>query len=86
MRTRYQIKEAVKTGAVILSVDPKSDAAEKHLRAGEIVTEINQEPVSDPAEAVKKIAALKDAGKKSALFIVANGHGDTRFVAVPLGE
>jgi len=86
LRTRYQIKEAVKAGAVILSVDPKSDAAEKHLRAGEIVTEINQEPVADPAEAVKKITALKDAGKKSALFIVANGRGDTRFVAVPLGE
>ncbi len=86
LRTRYQIKEAVKAGAVIVSVDPKSDAAEKRLRAGEIVTEINQEPVADPAEAVKKITALKEAGKKSALFIVANGHGDTRFVAVPLGE
>ena len=86
LRTRFQIKEAVKSGAVILSVDPHSDAAEKRLRAGEIVTEINQEPVTDAAEAVKKIAALKEAGKKSALFIVANGHGDTRFVAVPLGE
>jgi serine protease Do len=86
LRTRYQIKEAVKSGAVILSVDPHSDAAEKRLRAGEIVTEINQEPVTEPAEVVKKIAALKEAGKKSALFIVANGRGDTRFVAVPLGE
>jgi serine protease Do len=86
LRTRYQIKEAVKSGAVIVSVDPRSEAGEKHLRAGEIVTEINQESVNDPAEAVKKITALKEAGKKSALFIVANGHGDTRFVAVPLGE
>ncbi len=86
LRTRYQIKEAVKAGAVILSVDPHSDAADKHLRAGEIVTEINQEPVADPAEVVKRITALKEAGKKSALFIVANGRGDTRFVAVPLGE
>jgi serine protease Do len=86
LRTRYQIKEAVKSGAVILSVDPHSDAADKRLRAGEIVTEINQEPVAEPNDAVKKIAALKASGKKSALFVVANGHGDTRFVAVPLGE
>ncbi|BDV39969.1 serine protease [Methylocystis bryophila] len=85
-RKRYQIKEAVKSGAVILSVDPHSDAAEKRLRAGEIVTEINQESVAEPADAVKKIAALKEAGKKSALFIVANSRGDTRFVAVTLGE
>ncbi len=86
LRTRFQIKEAVKSGAVILSVDPHSDAAEKRLRPGETVTEINQEPVAEPNDAVKKIAALKQAGKKSALFIVANGHGDTRFVAVPIGE
>jgi len=27
---------------------------------------------------------LKDAGKKTALLIVANGHGDTHFVALAL--
>jgi serine protease Do len=86
LRQRFQIKDTVKTGAVIVAVDPRSDAAEKHLQPGEIVTEINQEPVADPADAVKKIKALKDAGKKSALLIVANGRGDTHFVAVPLSE
>jgi len=86
LRQRYQIKEAVKAGAVIVSIDPHSEAAEKRLQAGEVVTEINQEPVADPVEAVKKIKALKDSGKKTALFIVANGRGDTHFVAVPLGE
>jgi len=86
LRSHYQIKDTVKSGAVIVSVDPRSDAGEKHLQVGEIVTEINQEPVADPAEAVKKIKALKDAGKKTALLIVANGHGDTHFVAVPLGD
>jgi serine protease Do len=52
--------------------------------AGEILLEVNQEAVSDPADAVKKIKALKDAGKKTALLIVANGQGDTHFVALPL--
>ncbi len=84
LRNRFQIKEAVKSGAVITKVDPRSDAGEKHLQAGEIVLEINQEQVSDPADAVKKIKALKDSGKKTALLIVANGHGDTHFVALPL--
>ncbi|KAB2853917.1 MAG: PDZ domain-containing protein, partial [Bauldia sp.] len=84
LRNRYQIKENVKSGVIITGVDPRSDAAEKRLQPGEILLEINQEPVADPADAVKKVKALKDGGKKSALLIVANGQGDTHFVALAL--
>ena len=61
LRGRFQIKESVKSGAVITRVDPRSDAGEKRLQPGEIVLEINQEPVSDPADAAKKVKVLKDA-------------------------
>jgi serine protease Do len=84
LRTRYQIKDTVKSGVLITSVDPSSSAAEKRLQAGEILLEVNQEPVTDPADAVKKIKALKEAGKKTALLIVANGQGDAHFVALPV--
>jgi serine protease Do len=84
LRSRFQIKDSVKAGVVITGVDPGSDAAEKRLAAGEVLIEINQEAVSDPAEAVKKIKALKDSGKKQALLMVANGQGDTHFIAVPV--
>ena len=84
LRARYQIKDSVKNGVLITSVDPRSEAAEKRLQAGEILLEVNQEAVSDPADAVKKIKALKDAGKKTALLIVANGAGDAHFVALPV--
>ncbi len=46
--------------------------------------EINQEPVKEPADIGKKIQALKGAGKKSALLLVANGQGEVRFVALGL--
>jgi serine protease Do len=84
LRARYQIKDAVKTGVLITSVDPSSSAAEKRLQPGEILLEVNQEPVNDPADAVKKIKALKESGKKTALLIVANGQGDAHFVALPV--
>jgi serine protease Do len=84
LRSRWQIKDSVKSGVLIANVDPRSDAAEKRLQAGEVLLEINQETVADPAEAVKKIKALKDAGKKTALLVVANAQGDTHFVALPL--
>ncbi len=84
LRARYQIKDTVKSGVLITAVDPRSEAAEKRLQAGEVLLEVNQEAVNDPAEAVKKIKALKDAGKKTALLIVANGQGDAHFVALPV--
>lgn len=84
LRARYQIKDTVKTGVVITGVDPRSDAAEKRLQAGEILLEVNQETVSDPADAARKVKALKDAGKKTALLIVANSAGDAHFVALPV--
>lgn len=84
LRSRYQIKDTVKSGVLITGVDPRSEAAEKRLQAGEVLLEVNQETVSDPADAVKKIKALKEAGKKTALLIIANGQGDAHFVALPL--
>jgi serine protease Do len=82
LRARFQIKEAVKSGLVITRVEPGSDAAEKRLQPGEVLLEINQETVNDPADAAKKVKALKDAGKKTALLVVSNGQGDTHFVAL----
>ncbi|QGM47653.1 Do family serine endopeptidase [Methylocystis heyeri] len=84
LRARFQIKDTVKAGVVITSVDPRSDAAEKRLQPGEVLVEINQEAVSDPGDAIKKIKSLKDGGKKTALLVVANGRGDTHFVALPI--
>ncbi|MBM3551859.1 MAG: DegQ family serine endoprotease [Alphaproteobacteria bacterium] len=84
LRARFQIKDAVKGGVVITAVDPRSDAAEKRLQPGEVLLEVNQEAVSDPAEVVKKVKALKSDGKKTALLIVANGQGDAHFVALPV--
>lgn len=84
LRSRYQIKDTVKVGVVITAVDPRSEAAEKRLQAGEVLLEVNQEAVSDPADVLKKIKTLKGAGKKTALLIVANGQGDAHFVALPV--
>ncbi len=84
LRARFQIKDTVKGGVVITAVDPRSDAAEKRLQPGEVLLEVNQEAVSDPAEVVKKVKALKSDGKKTALLIVANGQGDAHFVALPV--
>jgi serine protease Do len=84
LRQRYAIRSTVASGVVITNVDPDSSAAEKHVQPGEVLLEINQEPVKEPADISKKLDALKSSGKKSALLLVANGQGEVRFVALGL--
>ena len=82
-RKSFKIKEGVK-GVVVSAVEPNSLAAEKGLRVGDVIEEVNQQTVEKPADVAKSIDALKKAGKKSALLLISNGAGDVRFVALAL--
>ena len=81
LRKKYKIKDSVK-GVVVTAVDANSAASDKHVLPGEVIVEINQDPVTSPADVAKKVKALKDAGKKSALMLVATPLGEVRFVAL----
>jgi serine protease Do len=83
LRKRYKIKDSVK-GVVITGVEASSAAAEKQLKAGDVIIEIAQEAIANTDAAQKRIDALKKEGKKSALLLVANVDGELRFVAVSL--
>jgi serine protease Do len=83
VRKKFSIKESVK-GVVVTSVDANSPASEKRIVPGDTIVEINQEPVSKPADIATRTKALKDQGRKSALLLVANAAGDVRFVALNL--
>jgi serine protease Do len=82
-RKTFKIKDGLK-GVVVSAVEPNSPAAEKGLQPGDVIEEVNQQAVSAPGEVSKAIDALKKAGKKSALMLVANGTGDVRFVALAI--
>jgi serine protease Do len=81
LRAKYKIKDSVK-GVVVTSVDAGSDAAEKRLSAGDVIVEVAQEAVSNPADVKKRVDALKKDGKKSVLLLVSNADGELRFVAL----
>jgi serine protease Do len=84
LRAKFQIKDSVKTGVAILKVDGDTPAAEQRLSAGEVILEINRQPVNAPEDLVAQTKALKADGRKSALLLVANGQGQARFVALAL--
>jgi serine protease Do len=83
LRRRFSLKDDLK-GVVITRVDPNSSASDKRIQAGEVIVEVNQEPVANPVDVTKKIDDLKAQGRKSALLLVANAQGEVRFVALSI--
>lgn len=79
-RKQYGVKDSVK-GVAVTAVDAGSPAADR-LKPGDVVVEVNQVGVADPADVAGKIKAQKDAGKRTALLLVSNPQGDTRYVAL----
>jgi len=83
LRRKYNIKDNVK-GAVVTAVEQNSAAAEKQMKPGDTIVEINQVVTASAADVQKRVDQLKKEGRKSALFLVANKDGETRFVALNL--
>ncbi len=81
-RKRYGIKDSVQ-GVAVTAVEPGSPAADK-VKPGDVVVEVNQVAVGDPADMLSKIDAVKTNGKKTALLLVSNAQGDVRYVALSL--
>ncbi|MGH6866267.1 MAG: Do family serine endopeptidase [Methyloceanibacter sp.] len=75
-------------GVVITEVDPASDAAEKGLKAGDVILQVAGVEVSKPgdvAEGIKKAIAGAKADKETVKVLVQVKSGDqTRFVALSL--
>ena len=83
-RQKFTINNSVASGVVISDVEPHSAAADKQVQPGEVLVEIDQELVKQPAEAAEKFGTLKSSGKRSTLLLVANARGEVRFVALPV--
>jgi serine protease Do len=57
-------------GAVVLGVNPSSDAAGKGLQRGDVITSVNRQPIANGAELAQIVAAAKKAGRTSVLLYV----------------
>jgi len=73
------------TGLLVKSVDPLSQAADKGLQPGDLVTEAGQNKLETLADLTGQIDDAKQAGRKSILLLVRRG-GDPRFVALSLDK
>ena len=84
LRSQLEL-DAKATGLVVQSVNDSSQAYEKGLRAGDVITEAGQEPINQISDFEARIEATKMEGRKSLLLLVRRA-GDPRFVALGLTE
>ncbi len=65
-------------GVVIVGVDPASDAAQKQLTRGLVITSVNRQPIETPADFTRLVNAAKASGADSVvLYIMARGGAGT---------
>ncbi len=82
MREAMQLADTVK-GLAVTDVDEESEAFQKGVRSGDVITEAGQSAVLSVSDLRDRIAEAEEAGRKSLLLLVRRG-GDPRFVALSL--
>jgi serine protease Do len=65
-------------GVAISEVDSSSHAASKGLKAGDVILEVNSQPVSSPEDVESAVKAAKNLGRKSVLLTVKSADSDQK--------
>jgi serine protease Do len=76
---------AGKDGVVVTEVDPKSPAAERGFKEGDVILEVAGKSVTNAGDVREAITAARTDNKNSVLMRIKSG-GSSRFVAVPLAK
>ncbi|HSR71213.1 MAG TPA: DegQ family serine endoprotease [Kiloniellales bacterium] len=84
LRSQFGLPDKTE-GVVITEVDPTGSAAEKQLRPGDVIVEVDQEKVSTPAEVAELVNKAKDEGYRVVTLLVLR-QGDFQWVAVRIDQ
>ncbi len=74
-----------KEGVAIAEVDPDSDAAEKGLKAGDVILEAGGKPVSSPEDVLEALKTMKALGRTAVLLHIKTGD-QKRLVPIQINK
>jgi serine protease Do len=83
-RERFALSQDTR-GVVVLEIDEMSDAYDKGMREGDVISEVGQQPVVEPRDVRARVEAAEQAGRNSVLLLVRR-DGQPRFVALSLSS
>ncbi len=75
--------DGVKDGVAIADVEDASDAAQKGIKQGDVILEVQGEPVKTAADVIAGVKKARELGRKAVLLHVRTGE-QKRFVALQL--
>jgi serine protease Do len=79
-----QLASAPQGGLTVASVDPSGSAADSGIEKGDIILQIQQQPVSDPDQAMHFLQALSAEKRGYAVLLVLRNNDRTWFpIAIP---
>ena len=84
LREQFELDDKT-DGVVITKVDEEGTGAEKGLRPGDVIVEVDQEEVTSPADVAEKVERAKDEGYRVVTLLVFR-QGDFQWVAVRLSD
>jgi serine protease Do len=73
-------------GVVVSTVNPSSDAAQKGLRRGFLITSVNRKAITSASDLDKAISSAKRDGREAVLLQIKRGSRPAQFVAVRLNK
>ena len=84
LRQKYQIADSQK-GVVVTTVTENGVAADRGIHAGDVIVEVQQSEVSQPAQVQDGMDAARRQHRSSVVMLVQSGDG-MRWVPLPVGN
>ncbi|MBV8400725.1 MAG: DegQ family serine endoprotease [Acetobacteraceae bacterium] len=82
-KDKYQLNDDQK-GVVVTDVAPNSPAADRGLKPGDVIVEVQQEPVSTPDDVQQRVDNVRKQSRRSVLMLI-QGQDGLRWVPLGLG-
>jgi len=82
LREKFEVPERSK-GVLVTKVEEGSMAAERGLRAGDVIVEVAQQEVTLPSQVIDKVQEARKGNRRSVLIMVERA-GEQRFVGLPV--
>jgi len=83
LRERFRLRPEAR-GVVVVEVLPNTPGAEREIRPGDLILEVQQERVTTPQELQERIERLRRQGRATALFLIESQQQGQRFVPLRL--
>jgi serine protease Do len=83
LRKQYALPADAK-GVVVTGVKSDTDAYDKGITEGLVISEVNQQPINTVANVTSLVGAATEEGRPAVLFKVTDPTGASRFIAVKL--